>query len=198
MSNPDETLPVIAEIMELLSQITDKTEAQNNEVKQWMLQNSSSPAIVEILQNSTLMTLRVLNAVGQLEPANGITISKQFGIPKGSVSKTTRKLLAQKLILTETLPNNKKEVLFRTTPLGKELFEVHRTFDYYMEKGLIKFAQKYTIDELRFIKRLFQDVLDTSVLSLGLDAGRDKTTELIYQSLAEIHISPLKGGLNSE
>ncbi|WP_286154941.1 hypothetical protein [Bacillus sp. FJAT-27264] len=35
--------------------------------------------------------LHVLDAIGQLEAVNGITISKQFGFPKGSVSKITRK-----------------------------------------------------------------------------------------------------------
>lgn len=197
MSQPaqnNELIPIVAEILELLSQISDKSEAENNEVKQWMTQNSSSPIIVEVLRDATMMTLRVLTAIGQLEPVNGITISKQFGIPKGSVSKATRKLVAQKLIVTEALPNNKKEVIFRTTPLGKEIFEVHRTFDGLMEKGFIRFAQRYTLDELRFVARLFRDVLETSILELGI-GGQDQETEAIYRALAEIHTSPLRGGI---
>jgi len=61
--------------------------------------------------------LHVLDAIGRLEPVNGIIISKQFGIPKGSVSKVTRKLAAKNLIITESIPNNKKEILFRMTAL---------------------------------------------------------------------------------
>src|SRR5678815_3870687 len=105
----------ISEIMALLGQVSEKFEPGENEMKQWMIQNLHSPAVIEILQDSTLMTLRVLDAIGRLEPVNGITISKQSRIPKGSVSKITRRLISKKLITKESLPNNKKEFLLRTT-----------------------------------------------------------------------------------
>lgn len=88
---------------------------------------------------------------------NGITISKQFGIPKGSVSKVTRKLTAKNLIVTETLPNNKKEILFRMTKLGKEIFEVHRAMHLEMEQRMSEFLRRYSADELRFIAKIIQD-----------------------------------------
>jgi DNA-binding MarR family transcriptional regulator len=120
--------------------------------------------IVELLQDTTFMMLRVLDAIGQLEPVNGITISKQFRIPKGTVSKTTRRLMAKKLITEESLPNNKKEILFRLTPLGRELFLAHRAFDQQMERGFIQFLQRYNDDELGFMVRVLQDVVETSFL----------------------------------
>ena len=112
------------------------------------------------------MMLRVLDAVGKLEPVNGITISKQFRIPKGSVSKATRRLIAKKLIKTKSLPNNKKEILYRTTLLGKELFHAHRAFDEQMEKSFVQFLQKYDENELRFLVRVLHDVTEASFLSL--------------------------------
>ena len=157
----------ITEIMALLSKVTEKFEPENTETKQWMIRNSHNPKVAEILLDSTITLLRVLDAIGQLEPVNGITISKQFRIPKGSVSKTTRRLIAKKLIKKESLPNNKKEVLFRLTPLGKELFEVHRAFDQQMERGFVRFLQKYDEDQLRFIVRVLQDSTETSFLDLG-------------------------------
>jgi len=66
----------------------------------------------------------------------------------------------------ESLPNNKKEVLFRTTPLGHELFLAHRAFDEHMERGFVRFLQKYSAEELNFLIRLLQDVVDTSFLNL--------------------------------
>src|SRR5260221_9880950 len=106
--------------MALLSKVTERFEPDDHEMKQWMAQNFQNPAIIEILQEATLIMLRVVDAIGQLEPVNGITISKQFRIPKGTVSKATRSLIAEKLIKKEALPNNKKEILFRLTPLGRE------------------------------------------------------------------------------
>ncbi len=130
-----------------------------------MVRNFNNPAIVELLQDATLLMLRVLDAVGRLEPVNGITISKQAQIPKGSVSKITRRLIAKKLITKESLPHNKKEILFRTTPLGKELFDTHRAFDQHMEKGFIRFMQRYNRDELGFIVRVLQDFTGTSFMT---------------------------------
>jgi DNA-binding MarR family transcriptional regulator len=158
--------PMITEILSLLSKVSEKLEPDNLGMKQWMIQNFNNPKITELLEDSTIMMLRVLDAIGRLEPVNGITISKQFRIPKGSVSKATRRLLTKKLIKTESLPNNKKEILYRTTPLGKELFQAHRAFDEQMEKGFVQFLQKYDENELRFIVRVLRDLADVSFLNL--------------------------------
>ncbi len=167
LKNHTDTGAAIAEIMALLSKLSEQLKPENNETKQWMVQNSQNPKVAELLQDSTLMMLRVLDAIGQLEPVNGINISKQFRIPKGSVSKATRRLITKKLIKKESLPNNKKEVLFRLTPLGRELFDVHRAFDQQMERGFIRFLQKYDADQLQFIVRVLQDSIATSFLDLG-------------------------------
>jgi DNA-binding MarR family transcriptional regulator len=163
--NHDDMGPLITEIMTLLSKVSEKFEPEDNEIKQWMVRNFRNPVIVEILQDTTPTMLRVVDAIGRLEPVNGITISKQFRIPKGSVSKTTRRLIAKKLISKESLPNNRKEVLFRLTPLGRELFHAHRAFDQQMEKGFVQFLQRYDAEELRFMVRVLQDITETSFLN---------------------------------
>jgi DNA-binding MarR family transcriptional regulator len=166
----DATGPAIAEIMALLSKVARKLEPENTETREWMVQHCRNPAIIELLRDMTLMTGRVLDAIGRLEPVNGVTISTQFRIPKGTVSKITRRLIAKKLIQKESLANNKKEVLFRLTPLGRELFEVHRAFDQQMERGLIKFLQRYSADELRFIVHILQELTETSFLAEAIAA----------------------------
>lgn len=165
MHSSSDTKSMIVEIMSLLSKVSEKLEPENIGMKQWIIQNFNNPKIADLLQDSTLMMLRVLDAIGRLEPVNGITISRQFRIPKGSVSKTTRRLIAKRLIKTESLPNNKKEILYRTTALGKELFQAHRAFDEQMEKDFIQFLDKYDSRELNFIVRVLQDFLNASFLS---------------------------------
>jgi DNA-binding MarR family transcriptional regulator len=156
--------PIISEIMVLLSKISQKFEPGESEMKEWMIKNFNSAVIVETLQESTLMTLRVLDAIGRAEPVNGITVSKQARIPKGSVSKITRRLITKKLITKESLPNNRKEILFRTTPVGREIFLAHQAFDQKMEKGFIRFLKKYDPDELQFIVRVLQNFAEASFL----------------------------------
>ena len=150
--------------MALLGQISEKFEPGENEMKQWMIENFRSSQIVEILQDSTVMTLRVLDAIGRLEPVNGITISKQTRILKGSVSKITRRMVAQKLITRESLPNNKKEILLRTTSLGREIFLAHQAFDQRMEKGFIAFLRQYELEELNLVVRILQDFARADLL----------------------------------
>jgi DNA-binding MarR family transcriptional regulator len=165
VTSQDDKQPLMVSIMDLLSQLSDRFEPGDQEMKQWMAEHFPNPVLTDLLQETTLMMLRVLDAVGQLEPVNGITISKQFQIPKGSVSKSTRRLIAKKLIVQESLPNNKKEVLFRLTPLGQELFHAHRAFDQQMEKGFIQFMQRYEAHELSFIVRVLRDALGASFLN---------------------------------
>jgi DNA-binding MarR family transcriptional regulator len=164
MSDAAEKNNSIGQIMQLLGQVSEKFEPGENEMKQWMIQNFQNPRVVEALQDSTLMTLRILDAIGRLEPVNGLTISKESRIPKGSVSKITRKMITKKLITKESLPNNKKEILFRTTPLGRQIFEAHQAFDNEMAKSFTKFLKKYDPDELVFMVRLLQDVVKVKFL----------------------------------
>lgn len=167
-SNRDETAPLIGQILALLGKVTERFDSEDTEERRWLAQSSPNPVVVEMLQESTTATLRVLDAIGRLEPVNGITISAQFHIPKGTVSKITRRLMAKNLISTEFLPNNKKEILFRLTPLGRELFQVHRTFDEQMERGFMRFLQRYQLDELRLLVRVLREATEASFLTLGL------------------------------
>jgi DNA-binding MarR family transcriptional regulator len=169
--NPNETTELSARILALLGQVTKRFDSDENESSwQWFAQHTSNPRIVDLLREATPTTLRVLDAIGRVEPANGITISEQFHIPKGTVSKITRRLVAKDLITQESLPTNKKEIFFRLTSLGKELFEVHRAFDEQMERGFLRFLQRYNADELRLLTRILHDATEASFLTLGLQA----------------------------
>lgn len=165
-------------ILALLAKITEQFDSEEHEEWQWLIHHSHDPRIIELLRDSTPTAMRVVNAIGRSEPVNGITIAAQFHIPKGTVSKVTRRLIAQNLISSEALPNNKKERLFRLTPLGRELFHLHRTFDEQMERGFIQFLQRYTPDELRLLVRVLQDAAETSFLRLGLQATDDDSLPL--------------------
>jgi len=164
----DDPAALSAEILALLAKMTERFDSAENEEWRWLIAHSPSPLIVEILRDSTPMTLRVIDAIGRLEPVNGITISERYQIPKGTVSKITRRLIDQKLITNERLPNNRKELLFRLTPLGRDLFDLHRTFDERMERGFIRFLRRYDAAALRLLVSVLQDATEASFLQLGL------------------------------
>jgi DNA-binding MarR family transcriptional regulator len=164
----DDPAALSAQVIALLAKLTERFDSAENEQWRWLIQHSPSPIIVEILRDSTVTTLRVVDAIGRLEPVNGITISEQYRIPKGTVSKVTRRLIARKLISHERLPNNRKELLFRLTALGRDLFDLHRAFDEQMERGFNQFLQRYDAATLRMLIAILQDATEASFLQLGL------------------------------
>jgi len=153
---------LIAKILGLLDKASERFESDDAAMKQWMRDNFRNPRVAVLLHDMTLHMWRGLNVIGQAEPVNGITISKQARIPKGSVSKITRRLIAKKLVVSESLPNNKKEVHFRLTPLGTELYHAHHAFDEQMVKSFVKFLKKYKLTELELLARVLQDLSETS------------------------------------
>jgi len=164
---PDATEKLIADILASLTKVTEIFDSSEGEGWQWIIQHSPDPVIAELLQDMSITAAHVIDAIGRLEPVNGITISEQFRIPKGTVSKVTRRLIANNLVRTESRPNNKKEILFRLTPLGRELFHFHRAFDEQMERGFMRFLQRYDASELRLLVRVLHDATEASFITLG-------------------------------
>jgi DNA-binding MarR family transcriptional regulator len=178
----DDPAVLSAEMLALLAKMTERFDSAENEEWRWLIEHSPRPLIVEILRDSTPMALRVIDAIGRMEPVNGITISERYRIPKGTVSKITRRLIAQGLISHERLPNNRKELLFRLTPLGRDLFDLHRTFDERMERGFIQFLQRYDAATLRLLVGVLREATEASFLQLGLqpehvEAAQDRSSE---------------------
>lgn len=153
---------LIKALMVSVNDLLHKFQREDDEEKQWLIQNSPTPVIAELMKDMTVNMLHVLSAIGKLEPVNGITISKQFGFSKGTVSKITRRLADKQIINFEYIPDNKKEVLFRTTPLGKEINRLHQALHEQIDIGVNHFLQRYNDDELQFLVNVLQETLHTS------------------------------------
>lgn len=153
---------LIKQVWATAMDLQDKIQSEDDEEKQWLIQNSPNSIISALIKEMTVLMLHVLEAIGQLEPVNGIGISKQFGISRGSISKITKKLVDKELIIMETLPENKKEILFRTTALGKEICRLHQDLHKQIDSGINHFLQQYTEDELGTTLKVLNDALHTS------------------------------------
>ncbi|MHA2856523.1 winged helix DNA-binding protein [Paenibacillus lautus] len=163
----------IQELKQKVSVLQEKFQAEDDEERQWMIQRCDQPEIIELLKEMTVTMLHVVDAVGRLEPVNGITISKQFGIPKGSVSKITKRLVYKEILHMENLPDNKKEIIFTLTPAGREIFKLHGALHKQMDLGISRFLRRYSEDELRFLNRSMQDTIDASWVNF--DDGEDSS-----------------------
>ena len=86
----DDKEALIVHIKKLFSDVSTRQTLEVDEEKQWLLQNCTNYEISEIVQELTVIALHVLDAIGRLQPVNSITIAKETGIPKGTVSKTIK------------------------------------------------------------------------------------------------------------
>jgi DNA-binding MarR family transcriptional regulator len=105
----------------------------------------------------TTTMLHVLDVIGRHEPINGIAIARQLELTKGGVSKITHKLLAYQLITKEMIATNKKEIYFRLTPLGRDIFNIHQRLHQEREEQGMSFLKKYTASELQLVIRFLHD-----------------------------------------
>ena len=161
----DEIEAQSAEILSLLAQLTKRFASEEEEQWRWIAAHSPNPQIVELMRDSTITAMRVLDAVGRMEPVNGISVALRYHIPKGTVSKVTRRLIAQKLLSASSLPSNRKEIYFHLTPLGREFVDFHRSFDGQMEQGFRRFLQRYEPGVLRLLVQILRDANAASFLT---------------------------------
>ncbi|MBD7971324.1 winged helix DNA-binding protein [Paenibacillus gallinarum] len=166
---------LITEIIGNIAAMQKKIQAEGeDEEKNWMIKNASEPAVIEFLKEATVQMLHVLDAIGELEPVNGITISKRFGIPRGSVSKNTRRLVELGFIKTETLPDNKKEVLFHLTSSGQQVFELHQQLHAHIDNNIRSYLGQYDLEQIRFLAMLMKDTLATSWVQAEADDDKNQ------------------------
>lgn len=67
-----------------------------------------------------------IDIVGSTENPNVTLISNQLKMTRGAISKTMKKLLSKGLVESYRLQGNRKEIYFRLTEKGKELYDAHK------------------------------------------------------------------------
>lgn len=154
-----ESLRLRNQIVSLMVQIRQQEERDDQE-RLLALVKTKGQAWVDLLQSLSVTALHVLAAIGEHEVINGIQIARQLDITKGAVSKIARKLLEQQLICKEMLPNNRKDIYFRLTDQGREVFLWHQELHPQLEEQGKRFLSRYSIDELQLLARFYQDYLD--------------------------------------
>lgn len=155
---------ILLQLWSKANEVQHKIATEDDTGKQWLINNSPTEEIAAIVKEMTVLMLHILAAIGKKEPVNGISISKEFNIPRGSVSKITKKLVERELIVIETLPQNKKELLFRTTTVGMDICNLHEKLHQQMDRGIHQFLNNYSKKELATVLKVLIDLEKTSLL----------------------------------
>ncbi|WP_238881964.1 MarR family transcriptional regulator [Clostridium sp. YIM B02551] len=152
----------IDEIKVVFSEVQKKHASEDDEEKKWLIENCKNPILLRYFKDFTVLMIHVLAAIGRYGSINTVNISRNMNVPKGTISKITRKLLEFGLIEKEPIPNNKKEYIFNITPLGKELYELHEELHKKMELEINKFLKGYEVEELEFLIRFLKEFANMS------------------------------------
>ncbi len=110
-------------------------------------------------KNLLLSEFHIIDCIGKHSLPNATFIAKELNMTKGAISKLTAKLMEKNLIKGNRLENNKKEIYYSLTPIGKEAFEVHRKLHEIEEERLVKIFSKYDKQELDVIYRFLDDII---------------------------------------
>lgn len=152
------------EVIDAFRQFGLKIQQEDDEESDWLLSQCPDVHLQSVLKEMTPMMLHVLDGIGKLGQPNGSALSARFGIPKGTVSKVTKRLASHGLIVMETIPPNKKELYFTITPLGWQIYKLHERLDERIQQGAIRFMTGYTEEQLIFVRDFMQKMVESSFI----------------------------------
>jgi len=79
----------------------------------------------DILAEYTYTEMHCIDCIGKIKNPNVTKIAQSLNLTKAAISKSIKKLLTKKSIKTYKNPDNKKEIYYKLTEIGKEVFEKH-------------------------------------------------------------------------
>ncbi|MCM1010253.1 MAG: MarR family transcriptional regulator [Fusobacterium sp.] len=79
----------------------------------------------DILLDYTYAEMHCIDCIGKIENPNVTKIALTMKLSKAAISKNIKKLLARNSIETYKNPDNKKEIYYKLTPIGLDVFDKH-------------------------------------------------------------------------
>ena len=98
-----------------------------------------------------------IDYIGKTKLPNVTKIADNMQMTRGAISKMTKKLLAKGLIDKYTLESNKKEVYFRLTESGMELFKEHEKRHKLWEERDSRFLARYSNEEIEIVMKFMKE-----------------------------------------
>lgn len=98
-----------------------------------------------------------IDYIGKTDLPNVTKIAENMQMTRGAISKMTKKLLVKGLIEKYTLESNKKEVYFKLTESGMELYKEHEKRHRLWEQRDSQFLAQYSLEEVAIITKFMQE-----------------------------------------
>ena len=119
---------------------------------------------INIMGGISVAEAHCIDKIGSIECANVTKIASAMFMSKGAISKITKQLLCKELIESYQTPENKKEVYFLLTEMGKQVYRAHKKCHKSARQNKLAILSKYKNEEkaiiLKFLKDLTQEYDD--------------------------------------
>ncbi|PHB31112.1 MarR family transcriptional regulator [Bacillus pseudomycoides] len=106
----------------------------------------------------SLSELHVIQCIGKKGLMNVTAITEEMGMTKGAISKICTKLFNKQFVEKMKMLDNQKEIFFRLTDNGNEIYMAHEKLHQQAEEKWLLLLNQYTEEELSLIQRFVKDV----------------------------------------
>ncbi|GGP16689.1 MarR family transcriptional regulator [Oceanobacillus neutriphilus] len=123
------------------------------------------------LKECTPSEVHCIESIEKNADSNVRELAKSLYMTRGAISKLTKKLMAKKLIESYQKPENKKEIYFKLTPQGKEIFKIHEDLHKeFRERDKVVFEQitDEQFDSMLYFVEKYNSHLDAEIKKQGL------------------------------
>ena len=124
-----------------LSTLLNTFEIINNAFK-----NHADP----ILDGYSITDMHCIECIGKIEYSNVTKISQALNLTRSCISKIVKKLIHKEAIVSYVREDNKKEIYYKLTDLGKKVFWAHEKIHEEWNNKDIEFFRRYKAEEVSF------------------------------------------------
>ncbi|MES5868200.1 MarR family transcriptional regulator [Bacillus cereus group sp. RP32] len=110
------------------------------------------------ISGMSLSELHVIECIGKNALMNVTAITTEMGMTKGAISKICTKLFQKQFVEKMQMLDNQKEIFFRLTESGNEIYKAHDKLHKQAEEKWLLLLDGYTKEEQDFIQRFIKDV----------------------------------------
>lgn len=110
--------------------------------------------------------------IGRNVDTNVTKLAEYFYMTRGAMSKLTKKLIKKGVIESYQKPDNKKEIYFRLTEQGKEVYKIHEKLHKEFQerdKAIFEQVTEEQFDSMLSFIEKYSSHLDGEIKKLGID-----------------------------
>ncbi|WP_195694591.1 MULTISPECIES: MarR family transcriptional regulator [Priestia] len=109
---------------------------------------------------SNMSSIHVIECIGNNGPINNIGIATRMNLSKANITKITRKLTKDELIRRFQLADNKKEVYFKLTAKGKQVFDLHEKLHSKRKRQFYNLIDDFSDDKQKIILEFLETMIN--------------------------------------